>query len=205
MIVGIILAAGSASRMGQAKQLLPLGSRPMLWHVAQAACQSRLDEVIVVTGAAAGPVSLCIADLPPRIVHNPDWQQGQAGSIQTALRSLPPNCDAVLFLLADQPLITSQLINELISHWQRCGKSIVRLCHANNPGNPVLFSLAVWRDALQQLDGDQGARRILKAHPAAIGYLPVASDEIFLDVDTIEDYTKMQQRFAMGALNNSDC
>ena len=40
MIAGIILAAGSASRMGQAKQLLPLGSRPMLWHVAQAACQS---------------------------------------------------------------------------------------------------------------------------------------------------------------------
>ena len=196
MIVGIILAAGSASRMGQVKQLLPLGSRPMLWHVAQATCQSRLDEVIVVTGAAAEPVSLCIADLPLRIVHNPDWQQGQAGSIQTALRSLPPNCDAVLFLLADQPLITSQLINDLISHWQRCGKSIVRLCHANNPGNPVLFSLAVWRDALQQLDGDQGARRILKAHPEAIGYLPVANDEIFLDVDTIEDYAKMQQRFA---------
>ena len=205
MIAGIILAAGSASRMGQAKQLLPLGSRPMLWHVAQAACQSLLDEVIVVTGAAAGPVSLCIADLPPRIVHNPDWQQGQAGSIQTALRSLPPDCDAVLFLLADQPLITSQLINDLIGYWQRCGKTIICPCYDTKRGNPVLFSLAVWRDALQQLDGDQGARRILKAHPAAIGYLPVASDEIFLDVDTIEDYAKMQQRFAMGALNNSDC
>ena len=196
MIVGMILAAGSASRMGQPKQLLPLGSRPMLWHVAQAACQSRLDEVIVVTGAAAEPVSLCIADLPLRIVHNPDWQQGQAGSIQTALRSLPPNCDAVLFLLADQPLITSQLINELISHWQRCGKTIVRPCHGDKPGNPVLFSLAAWRDALQQLGGDQGARRILNAHPEAIGYLPVANDEIFLDVDTIEDYARMQQRFA---------
>lgn len=196
MIVGIILAAGSASRMGQAKQLLPLGSRPMLWHVAQAACQSRLDEVIVVTGAAAGPVSLCIADLPLRIVHNPDWQQGQAGSIQTALRSLPPNCDAVLFLLADQPLITSQLINYLIGYWQRCGKSIVRPCHANNPGNPVLFSLAVWRETLANLSGDQGARQLIVDHPEAIGYLPVASDEIFLDVDTIEDYAKMQQRFA---------
>ena len=196
MICGIILAAGSASRMGQAKQLLPLGSRPMLWHVAQAACQSSLDEVIVVTGAAAGPVSLCIADLPLRIVHNPDWQQGQSGSIKTALRSLPPGCDAVLFLLADQPLITSQLINELISHWQRCGKTIVRPCHGDKPGNPVLFSLAAWRDALQQLGGDQGARRILKAHPEAIGYLPVANDEIFLDVDTIEDYARMQQRFA---------
>ena len=196
MIVGIILAAGSASRMGQAKQLLPLGSRPMLRHIAQAACQSSLDEVIVVTGAAAGPVSLCIADLPLRIVHNPDWQKGQAGSIQTCLRDLSPDCDAVLFLLADQPLITSQLINELISHWQRCGKTIVRPCHGDKPGNPVLFSLAAWRDALQQLGGDQGARRILKAHPEAIGYLPVANDEIFLDVDTIEDYARMQQRFA---------
>ena len=196
MIAGIILAAGSASRMGQVKQLLPLGSRPMLWHVAQAACQSSLDEVIVVTGAAADAVSLCVAGLPLKVIYNPDWQQGQSGSIQTALRSLPPDCDAVLFLLADQPLITSQLINELISHWQRCGKTIVRPCHGDKPGNPVLFSLAAWRDALQQLGGDQGARRILKAHPEAIGYLPVANDEIFLDVDTIEDYAKMQQRFA---------
>ena len=196
MIVGIILAAGCASRMGHPKQLLPLGPRPMLWHVAQAACQSRLDEVIVVTGAAAGPVSLCIADLPLRIVHNPDWQQGQAGSIKTALRSLPPGCDAVLFLLADQPLITSQLINELISHWQRCGKTIICPCYDSKRGNPVLFALAAWRDALQQLGGDQGARRILKAHPEAIGYFPVASAEIFHDVDTIEDYAKMQQLFA---------
>ncbi len=196
MIVGIILAAGSASRMGQAKQLLPLGSRPMLWHVAQAACQSSLDEVIVVTGATAGPVSLCVADLPLRIVHNPDWQQGQAGSILTALRSLPPNCDAVLFLLADQPLITPQLINELILHWQRCGKTIVRPYHANKPGNPVLFSLAVWREELTKLSGDQGARQLIVDHPEAIGYLPVASDEIFHDIDTIEDYEKMQQRFA---------
>ena len=196
MIVGIILAAGSASRMGQAKQLLPLGSRPMLWHVAQAACQSRLDEVHLITGASAEPVAAAVNDLPLRIVHNPAWQQGQAGSIKTGLLALPPNCDAVLFLLADQPLITSQLINELISHWQRCGKSIVRPCHANNPGNPVLLSLAVWREALANLSGDQGARQLIVDHPEAIGYLPVASDEIFLDVDTIEDYAKMQQRFA---------
>ena len=205
MIVGIILAAGSASRMGQVKQLLPLGSRPMLWHVAQAACQSQLDEVHLITGASAEPIAVAVNDLPLRIIHNPDWQQGQAGSIQTALRSLPSNCDAVLFLLADQPLITSRLINELISHWQRCGKSIVRPCHSNKPGNPVLFSLAVWREALANLSGDHGARQLIVDHPEAIGYLPVASDEIFLDVDTIEDYAKMQQRFAMGALNSSDC
>lgn len=43
MIVGIILAAGAARRMGNLKQLLPLGGKPMVWHVADAACRSRLD------------------------------------------------------------------------------------------------------------------------------------------------------------------
>lgn len=196
MIAGMILAAGSSSRMGQIKQLLPLGSRPMLWHVAQAACKSNLDEVLVVSGAATAAISIAVADLQLRVVHNPDWQQGQSSSVKAGLRELPPTCEAVLFLLTDQPLITPTLINDLIDYWRNCGKTIVQPCHGDKPGNPVLFALATWRKALEQLGGDKGARQILANHPDAIGYLPVATDELFLDVDTPQDYTEMQQRFA---------
>ena len=195
MISGVILAAGAASRMGKIKQLLPLGPRPMLWHVASAACRSHLDEVLVITGSAAELVAAAVNALPLRVIHNPDWQQGQSSSVRAGLLSLQPNTEAVMFLLADQPLVTPELINALIDHWRISGKTIVCPCYEANRGNPVLFDLAAWRNDLEQLDGDQGARRILAAHPEAIGYLPVATDEIFLDVDTAADYAKMQQRF----------
>jgi molybdenum cofactor cytidylyltransferase len=195
MISGVILAAGAASRMGKIKQLLPLGPRPMLWHVAAAACQSQLAEVLVITGSAAELVAAAINDLPLRIIHNPDWQQGQSSSLHAGLLSLQPTTKAVLFLLADQPLVTPELINSLIDQWRCSGKTIICPSFEAKRGNPVLFDLAAWRNDLEQLDGDQGARRILAAHPEAIGYLPVATDEIFLDVDTAADYAKMQQRF----------
>ena len=195
MISGVILAAGTASRMGKTKQLLPLGPQPMLWHVAAAACQSHLAEVLVITGAAADPIATAVKDLPLRIIHNPDWQQGQSSSLLAGLHGLSPRTEAIIFLLADQPLVTPDLINSLIDQWRCSGKTIVCPCYEAKRGNPVLFDLAAWRNDLEQLDGDQGARCILAAHPEAIGYLPVASDEIFLDVDTAEDYAKMQQRF----------
>jgi molybdenum cofactor cytidylyltransferase len=196
MISGIILAAGAACRMGKIKQLLPLGPQPMLWHVAQAACRSQLDEVLLITGSAAEPIAAAVNDLPLRIIHNPDWQQGQSSSLRAGLLSLQPATEVVMFLLADQPLVTPELIDALIGEWRSSDKTIVCPCYEAKRGNPVLFDLATWRTDLEQLDGDQGARRILAAHPEAIGYLPVATDEIFLDVDTIEDYTKMQQQFA---------
>ncbi len=195
MISGVILAAGAASRMGKIKQLLPLGPRPMLWHVAAAACQSQLAEVLVITGASAEPIAAAVSDLPLRVIHNPDWLQGQSSSLRAGLRGLNPKTEAIIFLLADQPLITPDLIDALIVEWRSFGKTIVCPCYDSKHGNPVLFDLAAWRADLELLSGDQGARRILATNPGAIGYVPVASDEIFLDVDTAEDYAKMQQRF----------
>lgn len=195
MIAGVILAAGAACRMGNIKQLLPLGPQPMLWHVAQAACRSQLDEVRLITGSSAEPIAAAVSDLPLRIIHNPDWQQGQSSSVRTGLHELSSKTEAIIFLLADQPLVTPELIDALIDEWRSSGKTIVCPCYETKRGNPVLFDLAAWRADLEQLDGDQGARRILAAHPEAIGYVLVASDEIFQDVDTAEDYAKMQQRF----------
>ena len=86
MIVGIILAAGAARRMGKLKQLLPLGGKPMVWHVADAACRSRLDSVRIVTGAESAAVSAAVSELPLSEVVNPAWQRGQSTSLSAGLR-----------------------------------------------------------------------------------------------------------------------
>ncbi|MEG6522314.1 nucleotidyltransferase family protein [Desulfotomaculum sp. 1211_IL3151] len=193
MVSAVILAAGQAKRMGQPKQLLPLGGKPMVYHVAAAACGAKLLEVIAVTGAAGEQVGQVLTDLPLRISHNENWQKGQASGVRLAVQSLDPRARAVLFLLADQPLVDKQLINMLVKSYQDSGASLVVPRWQNQRGNPVLFDLSHWRADLLQLTGDQGARGIIKAHPQCIHYVDIPSPEIFLDVDTPEEYQQMQK------------
>ncbi len=191
MIRGIILAAGAARRMGKIKQLLPLGNQPMICHIAHAACQSELNEVVLVIGAAADLVSSAVDNFSLQIINNPDWSQGQASSLKAGLRLLTLDAEAVLFLLADQPLITAGLINRIIEAYRSSGKTIICPTHGERRGNPVLFDLNRWRDALSALSGDQGARQIIVDHPDEVGLVAVESEEIFWDIDTEEDYRRI--------------
>ncbi|HWR31139.1 MAG TPA: nucleotidyltransferase family protein [Negativicutes bacterium] len=205
MITGIILAAGVARRMGQLKQLLPLGNHPIVWHVATAACHSQLDAVILVTGARADAVTDVIHDLPIKIIHNVNWEDGQAGSLATGIKQLTPDTEAVMFLLADQPLVTPTLIDSLIDAYYTSGQSIICPFYADLRGNPVLFDWQEWKDALSTLSGDQGARKIIVAHPESVHPVPVASAEILWDVDTEEDYQRMCAIFSKNNPSSQDC
>ena len=195
MIVGIILAAGAARRMGKLKQLLPLGGKPMVWHVADAACRSRLDSVRIVIGAENAAVSAAVNELPLSVVVNPAWHLGQSTSLSAGLQGLPAETTAVMFLLADQPLVTPELINSLVDAFEASAKSIICPVHGEQRGMPVLFAIPKWQDALTTLAGDQGARSIISAHPEEICQVAVESPELFLDVDTIEEYRRMCGRF----------
>lgn len=196
MIAGIILAAGSSRRMGQPKQLLPLAGKPMVWHVATAACQSSLDAVFLITGASADAVRTAVEGLPLTLVHNANWESGQASSVTTGLKELAEDTKAVMFLLADQPLITPDLIDSLITAYQNSTRSIISPAHAGQRGNPVLFGCREWKKTLSQLSGDEGARGIIACHPEALLQVPVDSAKFFWDVDTKTDYQRVSNEFS---------
>ncbi|WP_072910584.1 nucleotidyltransferase family protein [Desulforamulus aeronauticus] len=193
MVSAVLLAAGQARRMGKPKQLLPMGDKPMIWQVAATACGADLLEVVVITGAAGEAVGQALAGLPLRIVHNDNWQTGQASGIRLAVTALDARAKAVLFLLADQPLVDVALLNRLVQKYRRAGASLVVPRWQNQRGNPVLFDLTRWRSELLQLTGDQGARGILAANPQCIEFVDLPSPEVFGDVDTPEEYCQMQK------------
>ena len=195
MISGIILAAGSARRMGRIKQLLPLCGKSMVWQVANTACRSKIDQVVLVTGAYRDEIAAAVGDLDLSLVHNPKWQDGQAGSLKTGLHSLPDKVEAVMFLLADQPMLTPGLINALIDKYHNCGQSIICPIYKNKRGNPVLFDWKLWKTSLHALQGDRGARQVIADNPGSVAFVPVDSADIFCDVDTDEDYKKMCDLF----------
>src|SRR4051794_2130498 len=138
-VTAIVLAAGTSSRMGQPKQLLPFEGKSLVRRAAEAAVGSKTRQTIVVTGAASQQVDAELAGLAVMLVHNDQYAEGMSTSLRAGLRAVRPEVDAVVVLLADQPLITSEIINGLIELYQQTSAKIVRPRYDGQPGNPVLW------------------------------------------------------------------
>lgn len=189
MIAALVLAAGSSSRMGRPKPLLPLGGRPLVLHAVDAALESGLDRVLVVVGAAAEAVEAVLGD-DPRVepVRNPDHASGQASSLRAGLRAAATirDCEAVVVLLADQPGVTPDAIRAVVDEFRAGGGPVVQAAYGGRPGHPTLLARPTW-PALERIRGDEGARSWIRAHPEArtlVGFPgpPPA------DLDTPQDY-----------------
>jgi molybdenum cofactor cytidylyltransferase len=188
-IAGIILAAGGSTRYKRPKQLLEWKGKPFVRHVAETALQAGLQPVNVVTGAYAAEVESALNGLAVRLLHNPDYHDGQSTSIRKGLGSLPRKTGGALFLLADQPQIPASIIKALVETRSINLPAILApLVLDERRANPVLFDLDTFPD-LMQLTGDVGGRAIFDKHK--VEYLPWHDDRLLLDVDTPEDYSRL--------------
>lgn len=197
-IAGIVLAAGESKRFGKPKQLLEWKGQPFVRAVAQTALRAELSPVIVVTGSNAEQVEAAIHDLDVVIVRNDDWQSGQGSSIREGVYALTPaplpqgeGCGGAVFLLSDQPQVTTMVIRALIEKHAEGLYPIVAPMVIDRRGNPVLFDRATFSD-LTAIEGDTGGRAIFHKH--RVEYLPWHDEGLLLDVDTPEQYERLIAR-----------
>ena len=197
-IAAIILAAGQASRFraaaGEAgpatKLVAQLDGKPLVRHVAEAALASRAAPVIVVTGHAKEVVRAALEGLPLTFTHNRAYASGLASSLQQGLASAPPDCDGALVMLGDMPLVSPQIIAQLIDAFERNPSTkAVAPVREGQRGNPVLLSRALF-PAVAALSGDVGARALLAAAQGEIIEVAVASRAVTFDVDTPDALTQ---------------
>ena len=186
-ISGLILAAGTSSRMGQPKQLLPFRDTILLdWVMAQAESASALDEVIVVLGRAADEIRPRLRSTRARIIVNPVFTEGCSGSYKAGMATLDPRAEAVMVLLGDQPGVDSVVIDQVAEDWRSRGGLIALTSYRGRRGHPMVFARELF-DHLRQLQGDKAAWKILDAHPEWVRDVEV--DRAFPeDVDTRQDY-----------------
>jgi molybdenum cofactor cytidylyltransferase len=190
-VAAIILAAGRAARMGRPKQLLDWGGRALVRVAAEHALAAPLDQVLVVAGAARDDVVAALENLPLRIIDNPDYAVGQSTSLRAGIAALGPEVAAALVILGDQPFVTPVILGRIIAEWRSSGAAIVAPVYAGQRGNPVLFARAVFPELLA-ISGDQGARGVLAADPSRIRPVPFDDDRPLADIDTPEDYARLQ-------------
>jgi molybdenum cofactor cytidylyltransferase len=193
-VAGILLAAGKASRYGEPKQLLDWRGEPLVRRAARTALQAGLSPVVVVTGAHAGQVGQALAGLEVQIVHNPDWEQGQSASVRVGLSALPAETGAAIFLLADQPQVSSGLLEALLSAHATSLAPVIAPSVEGRRANPVLFDRFTFNE-LCLLQGDSGGRQIMAPEgPYPVSWVPWDDPLLLLDVDTPEDYRRLLGR-----------
>lgn len=192
-IGAIILAAGVSQRMGSPKQMLTFNGNSLLRHAVQTALGSRCRPVVVVLGAHAETLQREISDLPVTSIENHLWAEGMGASIRTgiaALEGVSEHLTGTVLMLCDQPFVTSQTLDQLISVYEASPSLAVASEYAGSLGAPALFSQELFAE-LSALKGPEGAKQILKRHEPDVIRLSVP--EAVWDVDTPADYERLIQ------------
>lgn len=189
MKIGIILlAAGSSSRMGQSKQLLEIGGEQLLLKSTQVALQSIAEKVIVVLGANESAHRKVIEQLPCEIIVNEDWQLGMGSSLKKGLAELlliAPKLEAVLVMVCDQPLLTSEHLNQIIKKFKLAKSQIVASYYSGSAGVPALFDKSLF-EKLLNVEDQAGAKKIILQYKEVVQTIDFAQGAI--DLDTLDDY-----------------
>lgn len=183
----VILAAGNSSRLGRPKQLLEYRGSTLLTRLVLEASGAGTRPIAVVSGAV--DLSTAIAGLDVSIVENPRWSEGMASSISAGVAWMSEQAvDAAFIAVCDQPHVTASLFRAMLAARERDVKGIVACSYSGTTGIPVLFDRQYFA-LLQQLTGQEGAKKILHAHSADVAIVPFP--EGATDIDTEDDYFKL--------------
>ncbi len=184
VIFAIVLAAGSSTRFGRTKQLEPFEGMSLAagaLRKAESVCGARS---VLVTGKDWQEVTATCAPLASHFVINNDYEQGLASSIACGVRAVAESADAILLMLADLPLVTTEHLTSLVDAWAASPQSIIASEFEDTLGPPSVFPKADF-DALMQLQGDRGARPIIDANKGRVQ--AIACEEAAFDIDRPED------------------
>ncbi|ART62065.1 nucleotidyltransferase family protein [Kushneria marisflavi] len=193
-VIGLVLAAGQSRRFGSDKRLASFNGQTLL-----AATAARLAPHVTAMAVMlrhGEPIEPFGLPFEAHIMHAPSSPIGMGTSLATAvsglLASTEPRhlqCEALALMLGDMPEVRDETLSALMVH--ASGDIIVRPSHQGRAGHPVVFGRSFW-PALAELDGDEGARSLLKRHALQVVTLDTSDPGILTDIDTPKDLSSLQ-------------
>jgi len=194
-IGAVLLAAGEGRRMGGiAKPLIRLQGVPLITRHLIALSGAGVDEVVVVTGYARDAVEEQVRSFSVTLAHNEAHAEGQQGSVRVGLTALDGSFDAVIVMLADQPLIGASDLTELIGAFKKrpAGHVVVPVVRGQR-GNPVVLDGVAHAQILAS-DANLGCRHLIERQPELVHVHETANTRFVTDLDTVEDVRELAQR-----------
>ena len=194
-IGAVLLAAGEGRRMGGiTKCLIRLEGLPLITRHLIALSGAGVDEVVVVTGHARADVEPQVQNFPVTLAHNEMYAGGQEGLVRVRLAARTGCFDAVLIVLADQPLIAAGDLVELISAFKRRpgGHVLVPIVKSLR-GNPIVIDDTA-RAQILASEVNVGCRQFMDRHPELVQKHETQNQRFVTDLDTFEDVMQLAQR-----------
>lgn len=180
-----ILAAGTSTRLGRAKQLLQLDGQSLIRRAARTVLDAQIERVFVIVGRDADAIEAELRDLPVEIVVNSAWREGMASSVRVGVAAAG-EAKALLLTPCDLPLLSVAHLRALIEKFERERAPIVASRYNETLGAPLVIARELWPELLE-LRGDVGARRVIMRHQASFIEWPQGA----FDVDTREDWENL--------------
>ena len=194
-VAGVLLAAGEGSRFGRPKALLEWDGQTLAERGVDMLLAGGAAPVLVVAGAARIELP---AERRVQIVHNEEWRTGMGSSLRAALRVIPPDADAAVVALADQPLVGPAAVARLIAAY-RAGAEVAVAAYEGQLRNPVLLAREHWPEVIDLAAGDQGARVFLRARPDLVTLVECGDTGRPDDIDTPADLGRVAGRHGGSA------
>jgi len=176
--------------MGTPKQLLPLDGRPLLEHIVGSACDSSLDRIVVVLGAAGDSIRHRVRFGRATVIVNERHALGMSSSLHAGLAALGEDVDRAMVILGDQPDISADLIDRLLEAHAASGRPAAALSLDGLLHPPVVLSRVLWQE-VTSLTGDHGFGQLLRERPELVGLLDAeVAPGRPIDIDTPDDWRR---------------
>ena len=191
----VVMAAGCARRFGGNKLLARIGGKSLIRLALEAVPLDRLQAAVVVTQYAE--IAALAEQFRLTVVNNNRPDLGLSHTIRLGLSALP-DCDGVLFQVADQPGLRRETAAALVDLWRRHPQRIAALGHGGVRGNPCLFPARLFPELLT-LEGDCGGSAVIRRRPEEVLLLEADTEEL-LDADTRDALAALEASAPPAAL-----
>jgi len=177
MITGIILASGFSRRMKRDKLLIKVDRESIIERVIKACINSKLDDVILVYRSKE------VKEIGEK--YNKDAYLGQSQALKLGMNEAIEAND-YMFLVGDQPFLTSEIINILIEEYYNSNLPILVPYYNGIRGMPMIIS-SIFKEELLKITGDKGGRDIVEKNIFRVKKVYIKEEKIGMDIDTPED------------------
>ncbi|HEX38358.1 MAG TPA: nucleotidyltransferase family protein [Candidatus Cloacimonetes bacterium] len=194
-ILGLILAAGFSSRMGDFKPLLLFENKTFIINIIEK-LNSCCDRIFIVVGFNKDSLIQNVnGELEPQLrnkiilIENTHYSEGMFSSIQAGLHEMDTylaDDDYVILHLIDQPHIPLYVYEKLVEVANRERSEIIIPSYNMKAGHPIVFSKKIVEQVLAS-SVTSNLKKIIQQNKDSIHYLNVDNEQIIQDVDTQKD------------------